>query len=176
VVKDLQFIEGGNKVVCTELAPNELNLQATPCGQWIYDLSPDERPIEQLSLIAEVLSGRRGAELGAGLPFEKQALQEAWRQIREQHTDDFVVSEKEVLDWHQSEASSSEAAANRGIFLKELWTYTQGEANSEAAANWQRACFHLRWLAQLHPGDQDIARRLAQAEAELSPEHNHLPK
>jgi WD40 repeat protein len=144
-VEDFQFIEGGNQVLCTRLPRNVLALDAMFDDLGICDLSADDRPSDDLAQLAQVLSGRRGAELGAGLPLEREALQEGWRHTRQKHASDFVVSDNQARAWHQSEARIS-----------------------EETDNWEAALFHLRWLARLQSGDEDVTHRLSQAEAKLS--------
>jgi hypothetical protein len=140
-VVHVQFIEDGKKIFCSSHEPDSLGRDFQWQDWRLWDLTPDSRPADQLALVAEVLSGRRGGELGAGLQIEQNALKTAWRALRESQAADFKVSPEEIRTWHQREARSA-----------------------ESARRWFAARFHLSRLAQLLPDDPDIARRLARAE------------
>jgi len=141
----VQFIEDGKRILCSSHEPNSLIGDFQSQDWRLWDLTPDSRQADQLALVAEVLSGRRGAELGAGLPMEQEALKEAWRTLRESQAPDFKVSPEEVQAWHQREARSA-----------------------ELAKRWFAARFHLTRLAEFLPNDPDMARRLDRAELQLA--------
>jgi WD40 repeat protein len=151
-VVHVQFIEDGKRIFCSSHEPNSLGRDFQWQDWRLWDLTPDSRPSDQLTLMAEVLSGRRGGELGAGLQMEQKALKAAWRALRESQAADFKVSPEEIRTWHQREARSA-----------------------ESAKRWFAARFHLSRLAQLLPNDPDIARRLARAEMSRASDANGTP-
>jgi WD40 repeat protein len=151
-VVHVQFIEDGKKIFCSSHEPNSLSTDFQSQDWRLWDLTPDSRRPDQLMLLAEVLSGRRGGELGAGLPMEQKALQEAWRALRKTEAPDFKVSPEEIRTWHQREARSA-----------------------ESAKRWFAARFHLIRLAQLLPNDPDITRRLARTEVWRASDPNATP-
>jgi WD40 repeat protein len=139
----LQFLDNGSQVFCTHAELNHVRKEPMPRDWWVGDLQPDGRPVGQLVLVAQALSGRQGAEPGAGLPMQLADLKHAWLKLRE--GSDFRVSSTEVLAWHQREARICE----------------QG-------GQWAAARFHLVRLANLLPGDTEVTERLRRAEAELA--------
>jgi len=151
-VAHVQFIEDGKRIFCSSREADSLSKDFLSQDWRIWDMSPDRRRPDQLELMAQVLSGRQGAELGTGLPMEQKALREAWRALRESHAPDFIVSPEEIRAWHRREARAG-----------------------EQAERWFAARFHLSRLAQLLPNDQDIARRLARAESRLASGRNATP-
>jgi ribonuclease D len=145
VADHLQFLENGRRVLVARNRPNLIRKEPLPNDSWVFDISPDNRPPAELSLIAQVLSGRQGAELGAGLPWELAALKQAWQRLRESGAADFRTTLAEVLAWHQAEARFA-----------------------EDSRRWVTARFHLARLAEFLPGDSDVMQRLARAEAQIS--------
>ena len=99
--------------------------------------------------IAEILSGRQGADLGAGQLIDRDTLEGAWRELRAAALADFSVSPGEIRAWHLGQAR-----------------------NRERAGSWFAARFHLERVAKLLPDDPQVARRLARAEAELGRTHS----
>ncbi len=63
---------------------------------------PDDRPVEDLVLLAQVLCGHRIDATGGGLePVEPGALRDAWQSLRDKYPADFVASPEEISTWHR---------------------------------------------------------------------------
>ena len=108
---------------------------------------PEIRPVDELMLLSQMLSGHKGDQIGGGLPLENEALQIAWRKLSAQYPSDFTVSQQETVAWHQREA---EAAAEAG--------------------QWSAAVFHWSQLIQVKPDDQTFRDRCAAAQKRLGSE------
>ncbi|PYJ97842.1 MAG: hypothetical protein DME23_13560 [Verrucomicrobia bacterium] len=151
-VWDVQFIANGSRIVAkSEKAGRWIDWQTTGNPQpalWrIWDLTPDPRPVDELMLLSQMLSGHKGDQIGGGLPLENEALQIAWRKLSAQYPSDFTVSQQETVAWHQREA---EAAAEAG--------------------QWSAAVFHWSQLIQVKPDDQTFRDRCAAAQKRLGSE------
>ena len=151
-VWDVQFIANGSRIVAKSAkAGHWIDWQTTGNPQpalWrVWDLTSDPRPVGELMLLSQMLSGHKGDQIGGGLPLEKEALQIAWQKLSAQYPSDFTVSQQETVAWHQREA---EAAAEAG--------------------QWSAAVFHWDQLIQVKPDDQTFRDRCAAAQNRLDSE------
>lgn len=124
-----------------------------PVPWMLWELSPDNRPLEDLVRFSQLLSGhQRQFELprfqndqgGGALPLSKEALRERWDTLHTKYPDDFKTSPDQILSWHQR----------------------QGE-ESEAAKQWSALLFHLDRLLELQPNNPSLMQRRARARQEL---------
>ncbi len=95
---------------------------------WLWELVPDERPIQDLYLLAHVLASSELDDTGDFVPLEPARLQTAWDALRSTYPGDFDCSAQEVLAWHRREA-----------------------ARCEACWSWSAAVWHLDRLIELEP-------------------------
>src|SRR5262249_5691731 len=64
----------------------------------------DGRPVEDLMLQAQLLSGQRIDELGGSSPVDSATLRRAWERLRSVYPEDCRVTSEEVLAWHRNQA------------------------------------------------------------------------
>jgi Flp pilus assembly protein TadD len=109
---------------------------------WEWDIAPLDRPVEDLVLQAQLLSGHSIDSSGALSPLDAKALHAAWETLRKKYPGDFALPEKELLTWHQQEANS-------------------------AGADHSAALFHLSQLLRADPAQTPLYLRRGGAYAEL---------
>jgi hypothetical protein len=90
-------------------SPNGRRL-ATACHDGtahVWDLpGPDSRPLEDLVLLAQVLSGKRVDATDGLVEVEPAAQGRALEELRSRYPADFAASVPEALAWHQREAEA----------------------------------------------------------------------
>jgi WD40 repeat protein/tetratricopeptide (TPR) repeat protein len=109
-----------------------------------WDLTPDARPVDDLVLLAQLLSGHHIDTSGALVPLDAAALRAAWEQLRARYPQDFALSEEALLAWHREEAT---AAQGRG--------------------DWAAVVFHDGRLLRANPSQADLHLRRGRAYAQL---------
>ncbi|MEW6302344.1 MAG: serine/threonine-protein kinase [Verrucomicrobiota bacterium] len=109
----------------------------------LWSLSPDARPLADLTQLANLLSGRRIDATGSLAPLKLPALADAWQSLRKQYPDEFSTKPEELLAWHAREADAA-----------------------EEFKDWYAAVFHLERLASLQPKNGDLRKRRDNAHAE----------
>ncbi|MBI4326407.1 MAG: protein kinase [Chloroflexi bacterium] len=138
-VAQAQFINQGRSILTKRFTG-----EACVCA-----LPPDTRPVGDLVLLAQLLSGHEGHSTGGILPKTPEELREAWKTLRSQYPADFQVSEEEVWSWHAREVEKCLLAK-------------QGAP----------ALFHLEFLAKTESSDAErrlqLERLRREAEALLS--------
>jgi WD40 repeat protein/tetratricopeptide (TPR) repeat protein len=70
-----------------------------PSARWSSDFRAEERPLEDVLHIAEVLSGQRMADAGATTALDDATLVKEWRDARTKYATDFAPSAKRVAAW-----------------------------------------------------------------------------
>jgi hypothetical protein len=114
---------------------------------WLWDLAKDNRPIHDLKLLSQLLSGWPAPQHDSDIdsaPASSGELRTIWLHLRSAYADDFHVLREELLAWHQWQA-----------------------ARCEEIQNWLGAVFHYDALLGLQPEDRNLANRRAQAQQEL---------
>jgi WD40 repeat protein/tetratricopeptide (TPR) repeat protein len=76
----------------------------------LYDVRPDERPVEELRLLAEGLSGHRIDDTGGSVPLSAEDYAAAWDGLRRQYPDAQAVSPEQERAWHAAQADRCERA------------------------------------------------------------------
>ena len=144
------------------------------------------RPVEDLMLQAQLLSGQSIDELGGSSPVEAATLRRAWERLRSAYPEDFRVTSEEVLAWHRHQAEDCARGGHLSTALVHLdrliaaepsfWPHHADRGNilarlgryREAAADFARAIdlggnhWWLGWrlgLAHLAVGDIEGYRR-----------------
>jgi hypothetical protein len=83
---------------------------ATACRDgtaWVWNLpGPDPRPLEDLVLLAQVLSAQRLDATDGLVEVEPAAQRRALEQLRSRYPTGFACSVPETLAWHQREAEA----------------------------------------------------------------------
>ncbi len=99
----------------------------------LWDFTPDARPIEDIALLAQLLSGRRLDNTGSLVAVSAPKLAEYWDSLREKYPLQFSVKKEEIVAWHNEEAEVC-----------------------EQSQSWFAAVFHLNWLVENDP-KKDVA-------------------
>ena len=132
---EVRFIAGGRR-----LATHQAR------GFWeIWDLPPDQHPLETLELFSQLLSSSTPHFSGGLLPLNKDMLHKRWDQLHAKSSGDFLPAPADIRFWHESAARMNEI-----------------QKRPFAAA------FHLAQLLKADPAQPDLVRRLAEAQAALS--------
>jgi serine/threonine protein kinase/tetratricopeptide (TPR) repeat protein len=76
----------------------------------VWDLSPDQRPAEDLLRLVQVLTGRRLDEQGVLKSVATQELAKSWQHLRERDPNTFHISPADIEQWHEHAARSCQAA------------------------------------------------------------------
>lgn len=126
----------------TPMLPIEYDRNAQVPGR--ADLPRDDRPIEYLVLLAELLSGNQVDQTEGFRPLDRISLMQTWDTLKSKYQTSFAESPSETLAWHEQEARAGEQA----------W-------------NWWSARFHLQCLMTARPNDSALAARLAYCETAL---------
>jgi len=115
--------------------------------EWrIWDFSQDTRPLEDLVLLAQLLSGHQSDDSGGTMPLGNEALRQRWETLRAKYPQDFTPSAgDDMVAWHQREAAAS-----------------------EKAHQWFGARFHLDRLLALKPNEPSLLQRRTRAAEELN--------
>src|SRR5207247_6927414 len=93
-----RFLAGGHRIVTTDQQ-----------GQArIWELRADERPVDNLIMLAGLLSGNSVTPAGQLTRPQSESLEMTWCRLRVKHRSDFVVSDEEIMAWHQLQAEESE--------------------------------------------------------------------
>ena len=114
---------------------------------WCWDLHPEQRPIDDLRLLSQLLTGFQSASSKLTNPRAEGERQRVWERLRYAYPNDVAVSPVEVLAWHSRCA-----------------------AFSQKQHRWAAAVFHLNHLVQSSPQDATLSDQLKQARRSLSEE------
>ncbi|HZU39340.1 MAG TPA: tetratricopeptide repeat protein, partial [Gemmataceae bacterium] len=146
-------LHGPNRLWLAQFCPDGRHVLTDWCAYdkpalaQIWELTPpDARPVEQLTRLTELLSGRRLDADGGWMPLDAEALRSTWQELQAAAPADFALqSREEMLAWHRRQL-----------------------ADCERAAIWSAALFHLRWLMDAAPNDPTLYFRRGQALANLN--------
>lgn len=115
----------------------------------LWDFTPDARPIDDIAPLAQLLSGRRLDNTGSLVPVSATKLAENWETLRQKYPQQFSIKPEEIVAWHSEEA--------------DLCEQTQ---------SWFAALFHLNWLVEQNPKDNELKKRRDSAQAKLREANN----
>jgi eukaryotic-like serine/threonine-protein kinase len=73
-------------------------LPGDPTDRWVRVLRPDGRPVEELEMLARLLSGER-AGAGGPLPVGPEEVGAAWKALRDKGAGDFAAPKERLLAW-----------------------------------------------------------------------------
>ncbi len=130
-------------------------------GAQLWDLKPDERSLDDLIRMTEILSGTRVDDTGTAVPILTSELQEAHEALLSKAPGTFTATPQQVLGWHHQQAQVCEAAGAWEAAVKHLdrliedgprvdvLAFRRGLAHAELG-HWQEAASDLdvRRLAQ----------------------------
>ncbi len=67
----------------------------------VWDVSPDERPVDDLLLLAHLLASGRIDSTGTPETVEADTIHSIWDTLRSKYPDQFVATREEILAWHR---------------------------------------------------------------------------
>jgi tetratricopeptide (TPR) repeat protein len=125
---------------------------------WVHawDLSPDERPLEDLTLLARLLSGREIDRSGASSP--RPAWEADWQKLKTAYPDAFTVPAQAAVAWCQAEAGERER-----VKAGEASLYGDRGTIHAQQAEWDKAAADFATVLEKTPADVDTAYRHALA-------------
>jgi tetratricopeptide (TPR) repeat protein len=103
-----------------------------------WNLSPDERPVEDLLLLSQLLNQQKNRATQSPVTLTTAEVRAAWEQLRTKYPESFASSSEDDYEWHRHGAETCER--------RELW---------------EEALRHLDWLLQARPDDQTLRSRKA---------------
>jgi hypothetical protein len=113
----------------------------------LWDLPMDQRPVEDMREIAQLLSGDTGSPTDEPAQPLVEPLEKAWQRLRATYPEEFTTSIEEMMAWHEFQARES-----------------------ESEKQWSAAVFHLEHLLSLRPNDPSLVNRLTRAKEHLKKE------
>jgi hypothetical protein len=123
----------------------------------LWDLLPDDRPVEDLILLAQVLCGHRIDATGASLvPVKPRALRDAWQSLRDKYPADFVPSPEDLFTWHREEADACERLEQWNDAIEHLETAQQYSTDASNVAQYRDK---LARLKRLHAEAEELKER-----------------
>ncbi len=113
-----QLWDAGTGDPVTPPLPGEHFPALTPDGRLLlqgdstllYDVRPDERPVEELRLLAQGLSGHRIDDTVGSVPLTGEEYAAVWQRLRQQHSDAQPTSPEQEQAWHAAQAERCERA------------------------------------------------------------------
>jgi WD40 repeat protein len=124
-------------------ADNRRALTAGRNALQVWNLMPDDRPANDLILLAQVFSGHRIDATGGLVPLGAGELHATWQALKSKYVETFTSVTREILDWHRREAE-----------------------DCEEHAEWTAAIWHLERLIEAVPTQTLNRARRARAQAE----------
>ena len=131
---DARFSADGRRLVTT----------SSVGGALLWDLKDDDRPLEDLARMTEVLSGTRIDASGTAVPIATSELQEAYDALLSKAPRTFIATPAQVMGWHLQQALAC-----------------------EAAGAWEAALEHLSRLIETGPAIEALSLRRGLAHFEL---------
>ncbi len=122
-------LEAGGRLVAAGGLPGD------PSDRWARVLRPDGRPVEELEMLARLLSCERSAP-GGPLPAGPEEVGAAWKALRDKAAGDFAAPKERLLAWGR-----------------------RGAAECEGRGDWGGAVLHLGRLLAAAPSGELYARR-----------------
>jgi hypothetical protein len=140
------WVNTGLRSVQFDADAARLIARSQPDHAWIWELARDARPIEDLVLLSQVLTGFRNPPAGYSLPGTAQDQLAAWQRLKSLYPQDFTVRADAILAWH-----SEQALLN------------------QKEDHWTGVVFHLEQMLKLAPEDSVTRDRLREARQHLAP-------
>jgi WD40 repeat protein/tetratricopeptide (TPR) repeat protein len=130
-------------------------------GAVLWDLKPDERSLDDLIRMTEILSGTRVDNTGTAVPISTSELQEAHEALLRKAPGTFTATPEQVLGWHHQQAQVCEAAGSWDAAVKHLDRLIEDGPRVDALA-FRRGFAHAE-LGHLQAAARDLdIRRLAE--------------
>jgi WD40 repeat protein/tetratricopeptide (TPR) repeat protein len=124
----------------------------------LYRLSPSDLSVDDLVLLAWVLTGQRTDAARRMVPLDTAEVQAAWQRLRPGHSERFVSSEEEIAAWERQQAeprwldwaSRGDVHAMGGEHDKAALFYARAVTDAEAPSYlWRYYAVHCLYLGDL---------------------------
>jgi hypothetical protein len=132
-----------------------------------WDLSPDERPAEDLLRLAQLLSQQKDHTSQNPQTLDAAEFRAAWEQLRAKYPESFTSSSRDDHEWH----------------LHGYDRHLSGAATCERRELWEEAARHLDQFLQTQPGDKglhlwsaNLGNKAAQKAAQAAFDQKDFPK
>jgi tetratricopeptide (TPR) repeat protein len=102
----------------------------------LWDLAPDNRPAEDLGLLAEALAGHRIDDTGGYVSLDLARFRKIWQVLRDRRPQDFAAPPGHQVAWHRIQAGECEGAR--------LWSATIWHLDRVIGAEPDRRELHVR--------------------------------
>jgi eukaryotic-like serine/threonine-protein kinase len=99
----------------------------------VWDLTPDDRPLEDWLALTQLWSGRRIDATGTLVPLTAEEFTQAWQKLNPRYPRDFTVPAKQAFAWHRREMEDCIRERNPAAAVFHAW---------HAAPEW-----HVLWAA-----------------------------
>jgi hypothetical protein len=109
----------------------------------LWPLPEETRPVEEVTLLVQLLAGRTIDESGNLAAWSPAKAAAAWQKLRNRYPDSFAATPSQVRRWRERVVEVS-----------------------EKGQHWSAAVFHLEQLERDYPNDNGLRMRRALA-------HNH---
>lgn len=120
-----------------------------PSSNWLRDLRADDRPVDDLLRLAELLTGRHPSGDGQMTPLTDADWGKEWNQLREKYAKELAIHPASAAAWH-----------------------LRGAAECEQRQLWQGALRHLDRLIAVSGASAELNARRTRVNAEL---HRPIP-
>jgi WD40 repeat protein/serine/threonine protein kinase/Tfp pilus assembly protein PilF len=131
----------------------------------VWDLPGDDRPLEDLVLLASLLAGRRIDEAGSTAAIASAEFRSAWETLRARYPGDFAARPEELRSWHLREAAGLENETDSSARIWHLDRLIEREP-----ANGRLLCRRARMRAEagaFQDAARDFERAIAEGEDDL---------
>jgi WD40 repeat protein len=137
-LRDVGFV-GGNLITSDRPA------RGGEGHSWLWVLQADNRPVEDLSKVARLLTAGVVSPAAPHRRFASESFQADWDFLRSKYMAGFSVTTNEVLAWHEYQAQTA-----------------------ETRSNWFTAVFHLERLVRLESAGANLLHRREVANSRLN--------
>jgi WD40 repeat protein/tetratricopeptide (TPR) repeat protein len=133
---------------------------------WHWDLPRDDRPQEDITQQAQLLSGSSIDPVRGPMPLDAEQMAAIWAQLHDRYPDEGVSTAEEVAGWH---GRAAESAARARQWSAALWHLDRllprqdtarlhGERGFALAAlgQWEQAAKDYARAARLNPRDTEV--------------------
>jgi tetratricopeptide (TPR) repeat protein len=128
----------------------------------VWDVTPDTRPLDQLRVLAQVLSGSRLDDTGGLVPLDDEEYARAWQAVRASGGPSEEVLRQRRLGWHAAEAARQEEADRWAAAVEHLSALI--EAQPHRCGLYARRGRALRELRRWEPADADLTAAIERGE------------
>jgi WD40 repeat protein/serine/threonine protein kinase len=113
-------------------SPQGDRLLTTATRAQLWELPRDDRPVEDLERLAQLLAQARVDVTGGLVPLEPEANHAAWEALRPKYPEEFAARPREIAAWHRRQADTAASAGHWAVALWHLDRLLQDEPHDGA--------------------------------------------